>query len=89
MQWRGEPVRTTVEERQARRPTLYVRVDLEGLRRALTREDQRDWSLGDVRKWLIDARFRATAAGWWQVEEKDLGQLQPAEVMAVMDAADA
>jgi hypothetical protein len=38
-----------------------------------------------VRRWLVEAGFTPTDAGWL-VDEPNLGQLDPSEVAAVEDA---
>jgi hypothetical protein len=59
---------------------LRVRLDLNKLRAALSREDGRQYSSGEVRMWLLDAGFRPSEENWL-VREVDLGQVQPGEVL--------
>jgi len=57
-----------------------VRVDLELLRRHLAKEDQRDVSIDEVRKFLRDSAFKEQG-DWWIVREEDLGAIESTEVL--------
>jgi hypothetical protein len=59
-----------------------VRLDLEAVRRCLSREDRTTYSLDRVRQWLRDAGFRPMENGWL-VRAADLGQVQPSEVLHI------
>ena len=61
---------------------LRVHLDLRRLRDALSREDDCEYTIGDVRKWLQYARFRPLE-DVWLVREADLGQVEPSEVVTV------
>ncbi len=64
---------------------LLIRLHLDRIRANLAKEDGREWSADDVRRWLVEAGFTPTDAGWL-VDEPNLGQLDPSEVAAVEDA---
>lgn len=64
---------------------LLIRLHLERIRTNLSKEDGREWSGEDVRRWLVEAGFTPTDTGWL-VDEPNLGQLDPSEVAAVEDA---
>jgi hypothetical protein len=57
-----------------------VRVDLELLRCHLLREDQRDVSIDEVRKFLRDSAF-SEKGEWWTIREEDLGAVERSEVL--------
>lgn len=57
-----------------------VRIDLERLRRSLSREDGALKSLEQVLAFLRDAGFQPQPDGSWIVREADLGHLRPEEV---------
>ena len=61
---------------------LRVQLNLQRLRAALSREDNCEYTSGDIHEWLQSARFRRDD-GAWVVREADLGQLEPSEVVAV------
>jgi hypothetical protein len=59
---------------------LVVRIDLELLRRNLSKADARDCSLEEVSEWLTQSGFTRREDGLWLVHEEDMGQLDPSEV---------
>jgi hypothetical protein len=67
---------------------LRVKLDLPAISDHLSREEGRRFSEQEVRTWLQEAKFTLdaanTAAGErWIVNEADLGQLEPSEVLHV------
>ena len=64
---------------------LLIRLHLDRIRANLAKEDGREWSDDDVRRWLVEAGFTPSDGGWL-VDEPNLGQLDPSEVAAVEDA---
>jgi hypothetical protein len=64
---------------------VAVQLDLERIRANLAKEDRRPFTEAEVQRWLIDAGFEP-AAGRWLVKEKDLGQLDPSEVLSIEDS---
>lgn len=63
---------------------LAVQLDLERIRANLSNEDGCEFTPAEVKRWLGDAGFRLAGAVWI-VREKDLGQLDPSEVISVED----
>jgi hypothetical protein len=63
---------------------LLVQLDLAVLREHLSREDRRAVSEAEVRRWLQDAGF-TPRGDRWVVNERDLGQVEPSEVISVED----
>jgi hypothetical protein len=64
---------------------LFVQLDLDLIRRNLGREDGgREVSEAQVRAWLVDAGFEPWGEGWL-VNEPDLGQVEPSEVIWIED----
>lgn len=61
---------------------MRVKLDLPLLRIHLAAEDQQMISEEAIRQFLIDSHF-SPHNEWWIVEEKDLGQLDPSEVVEV------
>jgi hypothetical protein len=61
-----------------------VRLDLEALRRCLSKADRTTYALDNVKQWLRDAGFRPTADGW-VVRADDLGQVEPSEVLEIAE----
>ena len=61
--------------------TVLVNIDIDKLRANLARADQRDVSAEEVLRFLADAGFSKTDRGWL-VNEENLGQLDPAEVLS-------
>jgi hypothetical protein len=62
-------------------PRIFVlKLDLEQVRRHLSREEGREFSPSEVLAWLHDAGFVRTPAGW-EAPEHHLGQLWPSEVI--------
>jgi len=51
----------------------------------MSKEEGRPLSDDEIRQWLVDAGF-TPSGDRWQVAERDLGQLDPAEVKSVEDA---
>jgi hypothetical protein len=68
---------------------LRVKLDLPAISEHLSREDARRISEQEVRTWLQEAGFTLDASSTtakdetWLVDEADLGQLEPTEVLAV------
>ena len=60
---------------------FQIRIDLSLLRNNLSREEGRDVSDAEVGRWLNDAGFKPTREVWI-VEESNLGQLDPSEVIS-------
>jgi hypothetical protein len=56
-----------------------VKINLELVQSHLAREDQREVSGEEVRRFLLDSGFQP-AGDWWTVNEKALGALDPSEV---------
>ena len=66
---------------------LLIRINLEKVRANMSKQEGRQLSEREVQDWLSDANF--TAVGdQWLVNEPDLGQLDPSEVLSVEDAPD-
>ncbi|HEX4123585.1 MAG TPA: hypothetical protein VHY37_02600 [Tepidisphaeraceae bacterium] len=61
--------------------TVLVTIDIEKLRGNLARADQRDVSVEEAQRFLADAGFKRTDAGWL-VSEENLGHLDPSEVLS-------
>ena len=64
---------------------LLIRIDIASLRTNMSKEEGRPLSDDEIRQWLVDAGF-TPSGDRWQVAERDLGQLDPAEVKSVEDA---
>jgi hypothetical protein len=61
---------------------LRVRINMPVVIQHLSREEQRAVSTDEVRQWLEDAGF-ARLNDDWEVDEADLGHLDPSEVISV------
>jgi hypothetical protein len=61
---------------------LRVKIDLSLLRENLSQEDRQPTSESQVRQFLLDSGFIPDGE-LWTVDEKDLGQLKPSEVLEV------
>lgn len=61
-----------------------ILIDLRLLRENMSRAEGRSLTDGEVQRWLLEAGFQP-AGDHWVVREADLGQLDPAEVLAVED----
>jgi hypothetical protein len=61
---------------------VRVRINLSLLQAHLSAEDKRPTSEAEVRQFLLDSGF-APEGDAWIVEEKDLGQVDPSEVVEV------
>jgi hypothetical protein len=61
---------------------FLIRIDLQLLRENLSREDGHCLNDQEILRWLDDAGFRPSVGGW-TVQETDLGQLNPSEVISV------
>lgn len=62
-------------------PRIFIlKLDLERIRRHLSREEGREVSPSEVLTWLQEAGFIRTPAGW-EVAEQHLGHLRPSEVI--------
>jgi hypothetical protein len=59
-----------------------VRLDLERIRRHLSKEDKTTYSLEYVTQWLQAASFHPKDDGWL-VRGPDLGEVDPAEVTSI------
>ena len=59
-----------------------VQLDLEAIRRNLSKADRTTYSPEYVEHWLRDAGFHRAEKGWL-VRSSDLGQVQPSEVVAI------
>lgn len=59
---------------------FIVKLDLERIRRHLSKEEGREVTPPEVLTWLRDAGFVQTPEGW-EIPEHDLGQLRPSEVL--------
>jgi hypothetical protein len=64
---------------------LLICIDIAGLGTNMSKEEGRQLSDDEIRQWLVEAGF-APSGDRWLVEERDLGQLDPAEVKSVEDA---
>ncbi len=62
-----------------------VELDLEKIRQTLSRDDRTDYPLEYVRNWLADAGFVPHGPDRWLVRERDLGQVDPSEVLSLQD----
>jgi hypothetical protein len=60
----------------------FVRLDLERIRRHLSKEDRTTYPLEYVTQWLQEAGFHLKEAGWL-VRGQDLGQVDPVEVTSI------
>lgn len=61
---------------------VRVTINLSLIQSNLSTADKRPISEAEVRQFLVDSGFTPDGDGWI-VEEKDLGQLDPSEVMQV------
>jgi hypothetical protein len=61
---------------------LRVRINMPVVIQHLSREEQRAVSTDEVRQWLEDAGF-ARLNDDWEVDEANLGHLDPSEVISV------
>ena len=66
---------------------LRVRLNLPRLTEHLSREEKRALSVEEVNQWLEDAGFVKTNGGW-EVDEPNLGHLDPSEVISVEPVPD-
>jgi len=64
---------------------LLICIDIASLRTNMSKEEGRQLSDDEIHQWLVEARF-TPSGDQWMVEERDLGQLDPAEVKSVEDA---
>ena len=62
---------------------VRVKIDIQLLQTHLSAEDKRPTSEAEVLQFLRDSGFTPTGDAW-TVDEKDLGQLDPAEVVEVI-----
>jgi hypothetical protein len=60
-----------------------VTLDLEGIRRGLSRADKTEHAVEDVLSWLAESGFRRVEEGAWVVTESDLGAVEPGEVRTI------
>ncbi|HEX4792931.1 MAG TPA: hypothetical protein VH370_04010 [Humisphaera sp.] len=61
---------------------MRVKIDLSLLQEHLSEADKRPTTEAEVRQFLLDSGFMPLHDSW-VVEEKDLGQLDPSEVLEV------
>lgn len=61
---------------------LRVRINMPAVIQHLSREERRAVSADEVRQWLEDAGFTRHNDDW-EVEEANLGHLDPSEVVSV------
>ena len=66
---------------------LKIQLDFARLRKNLSREESRPLTDDEVHRWLLDAGL-TPKGDWWVVRERDLGQVDPSEVLAVEDVED-
>ena len=66
---------------------LRIRINVDLLRANVSEAEGRVGSEAEVLEWLDDAGFERIG-DWWTCREADLGQLEPAEVIAVEDVPD-
>jgi hypothetical protein len=66
------------------RRRLIVQLDVRRLCEHLSRVDLRPWTVEQVLHWLRDAGF-TPFGDRWLVDEADLGQVEPSEVISVED----
>ena len=62
---------------------LRVKLDLAALSAHLAREEGKNVSREETIAWLKDAGFAQLDDGRWAVSEKDLGQVDPSEVLEI------
>ena len=60
---------------------IRVRIDTDKLLDHMSKEQGRQLAIAEVLTWLADAGFDRIDETHWIVHEKDLGQLDPAEVL--------
>ncbi len=63
-----------------------IRINWRRLLTNMSRQDGRAMSRDEVRQRLVDAGFTHDQDDYWFVNEPDLGQLNPSEVISVDDA---
>jgi hypothetical protein len=59
-----------------------VKLDLAVIRKHLSREEGRAVNAQQTKRWLQEAGFAAVGTEW-EVNEPDLGQVQPSEVLEI------
>jgi hypothetical protein len=60
---------------------FVIRINLPALKASLEREDRQSYSEDMVMQWLNDAGFQRVGPDAWQVDEANLGHLDPSEVL--------
>ena len=60
-----------------------VSLDLERIRRSLSRADAAEYPIEYVLSWLTESGFRHAGDGAWIVREADLGAVEPDEVRTI------
>jgi hypothetical protein len=65
---------------------LRIRLNWPRLLANLSKQEGRAMARDEVRQWLVDAGFTHDEDDFWFVDEPDLGQLDPSEVISVEDA---
>jgi hypothetical protein len=61
---------------------FFVQLNLERIRRSLSRDDRTEYQADYVREWLTRSGFHPVADGWL-VREADLGLVDPTEVTRI------
>ena len=62
---------------------IRIKIDLAKLLDHLAREERRTVSPDEAARWLREAGFAHSKGDYWTVVERDLGQLEPSEVLEV------
>ena len=62
---------------------IRVKINLSALLAHLSREEGRAVSRDQATQWLSDAGFSHSDDDYWLVDENDLGQLDPSEVLEI------
>jgi len=62
---------------------IRVKINLSALLAHLSREEGRAVSRDQATQWLSDAGFSHSDDDFWLVDENDLGQLDPSEVLEI------
>ena len=77
---------TLVPHRPRMANRLRIRLNWPLLIANMSKQEGRDMTRGEVEQWLRDAGFRQEGDESWIVNEPDLGQLDPEEVISCEDA---
>jgi hypothetical protein len=65
-----------------------VTLDLEGIRRSMSRADGTEHTVEYVLSWLAKSGFRRVEESAWEVKESDLGAVEPREVRTIEPIAE-